>query len=139
METVRPGRWNFIPPVPLQSWPLFHWPIDAGGALRFWLRGWRPTTPRVLMLALAFVLWRWASPSLETAAALAPGWIALLWLRNLAVVSAAAVGSHLYLYTFARQGDELRYDARPLGQKTNASSCSTIRSVTTPCSPSAPA
>lgn len=116
METTRPGRWNFTPPVPLRSWALFHWPVDTGAALRFWLRGWRLTTPRIVMLALAFVLWRWASPSPETAATLAPGWIIQLWLRNLAVVAVVAGGTHLYLHTFRRQGDEFRYDARPLGR-----------------------
>ncbi len=68
------------------------------------------------MLAAAVVLWRFASPSLESAATLEPGWILRLWLRNLAVVAVAAGGTHLYLYTLARQGDDLRYDARPLGR-----------------------
>ena len=68
------------------------------------------------MLTISIVVWRWASPDLATAKTLQFDWIALVWLRNLAIVLVVAGGAHLWLYRWRKQGDDLRYDARPLAK-----------------------
>lgn len=110
------SRWHHTPPLPLQSAPFVHWPIAPAATLRHVARSWGLLTPRVMMLAVAFVVWRWLSPSLETTSTLSLDWIAAIWARNLALMVTVAGGLHVWLYRFRRQGDELRYDARPLAK-----------------------
>ena len=114
MSLSRGSRWNYTPPLPIRSAPFLHWPLDPGATLRHLLRSWGPLTARVTMLAFALIFWRWLSPSIETTATLSFGWIAAVWVRNLSVMLIVAGGLHLWLYRVRRQGDELRYDARPL-------------------------
>ncbi|MDE0067577.1 MAG: sterol desaturase family protein [Acidimicrobiaceae bacterium] len=116
MSLNRGSRWNYTPPLPIRSAPFLHWPLDPGATLRHLARSWGPLTPRVTMLAFALVFWRWLSPSIETTATLSFGWIAAVWARNLSVMLIVAGGVHLWLYRARRQGDELRYDARPLAK-----------------------
>ena len=68
------------------------------------------------MLAMSILVWRWASPSGATAVTLRFDWVALVWLRNLAIVLAVAGGTHLWLFRWTKQGDDLRYDSRPLAK-----------------------
>ncbi len=107
--------WNHTPELPLRSAPLWHWPPEPGAIGRHLAKTWQPLRPRVFMLAVAVAVWAWLMPSAETAESLAPGWIAGIWLRNLALVSVVAGGVHLWLFRWGRQGDGLRYDTRPLG------------------------
>ena len=66
------------------------------------------------MLAVAFALWEWASPSLAEAESLQLGWILEIWVRNVVLLTVVAGGLHLFLQRYRVQGDGLRYDARPL-------------------------
>lgn len=87
----------------------------------FWvIDGWFPLSERLLILALALVSWVWFQPPLSVAAELEIGWIAGIWLRNIVLMTAVAGGLHLWLYTFSKQGDRLRFDARPLKQKSRS-------------------
>lgn len=110
----RGNRWHYTPPLPIRSAPFLHWPLDLGATLRHLMRSWGPLTPRVTMLAIAIVVWGWFSPSGETTATLSLGWVAAIWARNLSLLLIVAGGLHLWLYRVRRQGDDLRYDARPL-------------------------
>ena len=105
--------WNYTPDVPIATSPCFRWPPDVAGALRWIVSGWFPLSERLIILALAIVATALFRPLLSETAAPSPGWIVALWLRNLALMSLVAGGLHWYFYIARRQGDELRYDARP--------------------------
>ena len=68
------------------------------------------------MLVTAIVLWQWFSPSFDEAASFRPGWMLEIWVRNVVLVALAAGLPHLWLFVWRRQGDHLRFDARPLGK-----------------------
>jgi len=78
---------------------------------------WQPLSSRMIILAVSVVVWRWWSPTMIEAATIRPGWVAEIWLRNIVVVLGSAGLTHLWLYRWRRQGDNLRYDARPLARK----------------------
>jgi sterol desaturase/sphingolipid hydroxylase (fatty acid hydroxylase superfamily) len=118
-KPVRASRraWNFTPEVPLTQAPYFEWPISLVGSLKYLFEIWRPLNQRFLLLMLAVVVWTWFTPSLERAASFQLDWMLEIALRNLVIVLVVAGGLHLLLFTFARQGDEERYDARSLAKK----------------------
>ena len=109
--------WQYTPGLPLRSAPFLHWPIRPRELAVHLARTWRPLGSRVFLLAAAFVVWRWFSPSAADAATFQIGWIAQIWVRNLALLLVVAGGSHVLLYTLRVQGDDLRYDRRPLGKR----------------------
>lgn len=112
----RAQRWAHLPELPLQTAPFLHRPLNWGATVKHVARSWGPSTPRLLMLAVAVGVWLWASPDSTTTTTLGWDWIALIWLRNLAIVVVVAGGAHLWLHRWAKQGNDLRYDARPLAR-----------------------
>jgi len=108
--------WNYTPDLPIRSAPFLHWPLEPKKIARYLLRAWKPLTPRIFMLAVAFGIWAWLMPAASAAESLSPGWVAGVWLRNLLLVAVVAGGVHVWLYRWGRQGEGLRYDARPLGR-----------------------
>ena len=114
MTARKRPAWNYTPELPLRSAPFLHWPPRPAATARHLLKTWQPLTSRALMLAVAFVLWEWARPSLAEAESLRPGWIAEIWVRNIVLLTVVAGGLHLLLQRYRVQGDGLRYDARPM-------------------------
>ena len=106
--------WNHVPAVPLQVSPFFRWPLRPGAMLRWVWDSWFLISERLLIVGIAFASWHWLQPPLEEVRELAPGWVAQMWVRNLALMTLVAGGLHLWFYTFTKQGRRLRYDARPL-------------------------
>ena len=111
------SKWNHTPDeLPLRVNPLWQWPLNIRAAFEWWWRGWFPLTVSLMIVALSFVLWRFASPTLletETIGA----WVVWLWLRNLVIVVILAQGLHLVLYRWHLQGDRKKYDPRPYPRK----------------------
>ena len=114
MTARKRQAWNYTPDLPLRSAPFLHWPLRPAAVVRHLVKAWRPLTSRVLMLAVSFAVWQWASPSLSEAESLRPGWILEIWVRNIVLVTVVAGGLHLLLQRYRVQGDGLRYDARSL-------------------------
>ena len=110
------AAWNFTPELPLRTAPFLHWPPRPAAIARHLVRSWLPLRPRLFMLAVSFAVWAWLMPSPERTQRLEPGWVFEVWLRNMALVTVVAGGVHLWLYVMGRQGDGLRYDARPFGR-----------------------
>ncbi|MER8779387.1 sterol desaturase family protein [Mesorhizobium sp. M0977] len=116
-----PGKstWNYHPDLPLQDRSLFNLKRGPILGLKLLWNSWLPISDRLLVVGVSFLTWLYLSPSLETARTFAFNWIAAVYLRNLALIVLVAGGMHLYLYTFKRQGNHLRYDARPFHKKSN--------------------
>ena len=69
---------------------------------------------KLIIVGLALISFYWFQPSQKKTKAFAVGWIALMYFRNLILMSAAAGELHLYFYTFTKQGQYLKYDPRQL-------------------------
>ncbi|WP_027256658.1 sterol desaturase family protein [Leisingera aquimarina] len=106
--------WNHLPPLPLQTSPLFQWPPRPVAALKWWLNGWFLISEKLIIAAIALISFHWFQPPLEESQSLSLSWIAPMYLRNLVLMGAVAGLLHLYFYTFTVQGKRLRYDPRPL-------------------------
>lgn len=105
----RPGEWR--PDYPVRYAPLLAWPPRPLAAVK-WLLGYPgflwPWNSVYLLITLA--TWFWLQPSLARCATLAPAWIAMILLRNLALLWLTAGGWHLVLYTLKRHGTRRKYD-----------------------------
>ena len=108
------NTWHFTPALPLTQAPYFEWPVSLTESSRYLYQVWRPFGLRFLLLILAIVAWTWFTPSLERAASFELDWMLEIGLRNLVIVVFVAGGLHLLLFTFRKQEDEKRFDARPL-------------------------
>ena len=109
--------WHYTPELPVVQAPYFERPFSPGASVGYLFDVWRPFNLRFLILMIALAGWSWFTPSLERAREFQLDWMLEIGLRNLVIVLLVAGGLHLLLYTFARQGDETHYDARPLGRK----------------------
>ncbi len=106
--------WNHVPDVPLRVSPFFTWPLRPLEMLRWVWNSWFLISEKLILVGVAFASFYWFQPPLEETRTLAAGWIAELYVRNLILMTLVAGGLHLYFYTFTKQGQKLKYDARPL-------------------------
>jgi len=95
---------------------LFSRPFRPLAVLKWFVRGWLPVSENLIILGLAILSSVYLAPSIEQCREFALDWIALIYLRNLALMLLVAGGLHLYFYVFRRQGDERHYDARPMAR-----------------------
>jgi lathosterol oxidase len=109
-----PKGWNYVPELPVQVSPFFRRPWRPAEMLLWLWRGWFPISERLLILGIALISWIGFQPSLEATAELEAGWVMGIWLRNLVLMTVVAGGLHLWLFTLAKQGTQLKHDARPL-------------------------
>jgi sterol desaturase/sphingolipid hydroxylase (fatty acid hydroxylase superfamily) len=103
-----------VPDVPLQVSPFFQWPPRPGRMIAWLWNSWFLITERLVIVAVAFASYYSFQPPPEEVRTLAPGWVAQMWLRNIALMTLVAGGLHLWFYTFTKQGQRLKYDPRPL-------------------------
>ena len=114
MSDGRVKGWNHMPDVPVLVSPLFRRPLRPLDVLRWFWHSWFLISERLIIVGIALASWTWLQPPLEVMRD--PGWqpIASMFARNLALMTLVAGGLHLWFYTFTKQGQRLRYDARPL-------------------------
>lgn len=62
-----------------------------------------------IYLGLAVLSWNFLTPSVETMSELKPGWIALIWVRNAALLTIIAGGLHWWLYMRRSQNTEFKF------------------------------
>ena len=108
--------WNFTPSLPLQLAPYYDWPLKPLASLRYLLNSWKPLGVRLFLLLVAVLIYFTAMPDLESAKAFSLDWMAFVWARNLVILLVVAGGLHLALWVFKIQGDEERYDMRPMAK-----------------------
>ena len=106
--------WHFVPGLPISHAPFFERPFDLMACFRYLFDIWRPFSFRFLLLLIAIAIWAWFTPAIERAETFQWDWMLEIGIRNLVIVLTVAGGLHLYLFTFKKQGDDERYDARPL-------------------------
>jgi len=116
----RDNRGNWAPNERVSYGPFFTWPIRPVVLLKWffgypgYLFPWN-----VLYAVGAVLIWLYLTPSLETMATFAPGWIAFILVRNLILAIAVYSAWHLWLYTWRRQGKAFKYN--PQWPKTDSS------------------
>ena len=113
-------QWHHIPPVPIQSSPLFTWPLKPLNYLKWVADRWFAIAENSILVIVATISWFWFQPSLEESKTLAFGWIAEIYVRNFLLLLIVAGGLHLYFYTWRRQAQDLQYDVRELTAKARA-------------------
>ena len=74
----------------------------------------------LVYMAIAVVAWLFLTPSLERTATFQVGWIAEIYLRNVALLVLIAGGLHLRLYIKRAQGKKFKYNGRWLAKKNRA-------------------
>ena len=114
-RTRRP-QWNYQPDVPLPVSPLFEWPLNLPRILNWFWRSWFPVSEKLIIVFTAFISWTYFQPPLEVSQNFHIEWVALMWLRNCALMTAVAGGLHLYFYVFRLQKDAHRYDSKAFGK-----------------------
>lgn len=104
---------GYRPERPIQVAPLFRSPLRFTDVLK-WLFGfpgylwpWQ-----AFFIGLAWLFWRYLTPELETMKSFSPGWVAGLYVRNLALLAAFAGAWHAWLYVRKAQGTAYKYDKR---------------------------
>lgn len=117
--TQKPARkeWHWQPEEPPQLSPLFSWPPRPVEAIKFVARSWVRLSEQLIFALMAVAVWFCLQPPLEAVKEFEFGWIAQVYARNLALMLLVAGGLHLYLYTYRKQGDELKFDPRDLARK----------------------
>ncbi len=106
--------WHYTPTVPVKMVPVFDWPWKPVAALKFLLSWAFLGSTLMPYLLLSCLTWFYLQPALERCAELRWDWILEILARNYLLLIVIVGGLHLYLYTFKRQGDERRFDARGL-------------------------
>lgn len=108
------AEWNHKPDVPIQVSPLFRWPLRPLEILRWFFDSWFFISENLMIVGIAFLSWHYLQPDLATSQNFAFGWVAIMWLRNLCLMTLVAGGLHLWFFTFKGQGHTLKYDPRDL-------------------------
>ncbi|MEQ9260097.1 MAG: sterol desaturase family protein [Roseovarius sp.] len=114
---AKKSTWLYHPALPLQYYPIFVWPLRPLAALKFLVGRdfmWSLTLPFGIMAALT---WAYLTPPAERMASFDIQWIGLIWLRNLIMLVLLAQALHLYFFTYRKQGDDRRFDARDYPMK----------------------
>jgi len=110
---VRDRRGEWQPDRFIETPPVFVWPPRPAGFLK-WLFGfpgylwpWN-----ALYVAIATATWLWLTPDFARMQHLHADWIALILLRNVALLCGVVGVWHLWLYTRKAQGTQYKYSNR---------------------------
>mgnify|MGYP001159715554 FL=1 len=100
-------------PANIELPPLYSRPLRIAPALRYLF--FDILFPLGFMyLAVAFPIWWYFTPPVETMAVFSPDWIALLWLRNCILLCLFAGGLHWWLHLKKQQGGFYRMNRKAL-------------------------
>ncbi len=106
--------WNWHPDLPLTNARIFAWPPNPVTIVKTLASYWLALTGRVVIVATALISWFYLQPALERSSEFSADWMLAMFARNLALFTIVTGAMHLYFYTYAKQGKNLRFDAREL-------------------------
>ncbi len=106
--------WHWHPPLPLNTVPVFIWPLRPLALIRYLLSLSYLGSVLAPFMITAALAWYYFQPPLARCANLEFGWIAQMWARNLLLMLLVVGGLHLYLYTFRCQQQTFKYDPREM-------------------------
>jgi len=107
-------QWNYRPNTPIQTSPLFRWPLNIGDYARWFAARWFVFGENLIIAALAVLTWFTFQPTLEETRSFELGWIAQMFIRNFLLIVVVAGGLHFFLHSRKIQGDQLKFDGRDL-------------------------
>ena len=110
-------QWHYRPDEAIRTSPLFQWPLKATEIGRWFAARWLVLGENLIIAALAFLSWNYLQPSLEATKTVEFSWIALMFLRNLALIIIVAGGLHYFLHTRKTQGKRLKFDPQDVNAK----------------------
>lgn len=110
-QVLDENRGGYRPPDPVEVPPLYVWPLHPVKAIR-WLFIDFSFPSGFLYAGLAVLTWNFFTPSTERLATLSLDWLALIWLRNAALLTFVAGGLHWWLYVRRSQGPAYKYLSR---------------------------
>lgn len=105
---TRNKRGDYAPKERLEGAPVFVWPPRPLKLLRWLPQYFLPWN--VLFMALGAALWVWATPSRETLASLDWHWMALILIRNAAIVLAVFGAIEAWLYMRRAQSNRFKFN-----------------------------
>ncbi len=120
MSNPKRNIWNHHPALPISNSPVFAWPPKPSAAFRRLTQRWVDISANGMLLLVSFALLHWIIPDLDSMKTLRLDWIGLIWLSNIVIITVFAGALHLWLFTFTKQGKQMKYDARPM-MKNNGS------------------
>ncbi len=66
----------------------------------------------LIFIGLAALCWTYLTPTMTTMASFEFSWIAMIWLRNAAVLTLVAGGLHWWLYMRRSQNQDFKFNKR---------------------------
>lgn len=115
---TRDAKGNWSPKQRIQYPQVMVWPLRPKAIAR-WLFGWPGYLApwNLLYFGVACLVWFVLTPSTETMSSFAPGWIALILLRNIGLVLAWYGLFHLRLYRRRSQQQQFKFNGKFPGNK----------------------
>ena len=90
-------RWNYRPEGPVGLNPLFSWPPDLSGAIRWYRGAWLELTALTVPFIVAVIIYLWFLPPLEAMADWHWSWVLRVYLSNLIPHCICAPSAHFAL------------------------------------------
>ena len=107
-------RWNYRPEGQVGLNPLFSWPPNFAGAVRWYRGAWLELTALSVPFLVAVAIYLWFLPPLEQMANFQIGWVFTIWLLNIVPQTLLAGTLHWWLYMRKSQGMHKKFDKRDL-------------------------
>ena len=111
MEELNNKEWNYNPKVPIENNPLFSFPFVFKKIVKWYADMWAPFSETVFCLFAAIVYFLihpdiilFKNPTINS--------ILIIYLYNFSIMLFVAGGLHLFFYTFKKQENNLKYDAK---------------------------
>ena len=109
--------WQWHPNLPMDPVPVWLWPIKPLSILGWLKDTWLKFSDRTLYIFLAILITYWMQPVLANQTQISVDWFGVALLRNYILMLVLIGGLHLWFYTFNAQGNQFKYDPRPMSPK----------------------